>query len=135
MIKKCLMIGALALLPSTSLSHSMTPEFEVEYANSDRFYKTYIVSNEYDFPITLKIYVYNKDWTEADGWKSRKETFNLLPGSEKDVELRFRSVGVRKLIVCSVLEGIGYDKENPSLVSRVCSRLIINGVSGGSDNK
>ena len=107
----------------------MSPGFETEYAVSDTHSKKYIVKNNYSFPATYKIEVFNKDMTPAIEWKARKSTFKIKPNSKKEFELKFKSTETRKLIVCSTLTNIGYENEKASIISRVCSRLIINGVT------
>jgi len=125
----------ISVLPVMGFTHSMSPGFETEYAIANTLDKTYTLENAYDFPVTLGIVVYNKDGSLADGWRVEKETFRMKPKSKKQVHIQFRSTERRKLIVCSELKGIGYNEEKPSIISRVCSRLIINGVSKQHLNK
>lgn len=120
----------LCLLPVIGNAHSQSPGFEVEHAQGSTHSKNYLVSNEYSFPITLKIEVFEKDGSEATGWFVEKDTYKMLPGSKKIVSIRFDAGTTRKLIVCSTLKGIGYEEKTPPVVSRVCSRLIINGYGG-----
>jgi hypothetical protein len=119
----------LLLLPTLSSAHSMSPGFETEYAPAPVFSKKYELENHYDFPVTLEVYVLNKDGSPAYGWRTSKETYKMKPKSKKQVSIDFKSVGQRKLLVCSKLIGIGYEESKPSIISVVCSRLIINGVS------
>ena len=118
----------MALMPVISSAHSMSPGFETEYSPVKTFSKEYELENHYDFPITLEVYVLNKDGSPAYGWRAGKETYKMRPTSKKKVRLEFKSVGQRKLLVCSKLVGIGYEESKPSIISVVCSRLIINGV-------
>ncbi len=119
----------LMLLPTLSSAHSMSPGFETEYAPAPVFTKKYELENHYDFPVTLEVYVLNKDGSPAYGWRTSKETYKMKPRSKKQVTIDFKSVGQRKLLVCSKLIGVGYEESKPSIISIVCSRLIINGVS------
>jgi hypothetical protein len=119
----------LLLLPTLSSAHSMSPGFETEYAPAPVFSKKYELENHYDFPVTLEVYVLNKDGSPAHGWRASKETYKLKTRSKKQVSIDFKSVGQRKLLVCSKLIGIGYEESKPNIISVVCSRLIINGVS------
>ena len=131
---KYLFAVVLSVLPVMGLTHAMSPGFETEYSVSELTNKTYTLENSYDFPITLAIEVFEKNWSPALGWAVDKETFKMLPNSKKKATITFESIGVRKIIVCSTLKGIGYEEEPPSIISRVCSRLIINGVSRERDN-
>jgi hypothetical protein len=116
-------------LPTLTLAHSMSPGFETEYAVSPVYSKTYTVTNDYNFPATYEVQVFNKDMTPADGWKAEKYTFKIKPNNKKEINLTFKSNETRKLIVCSTLTNIGYENEKASIISRVCSRLIINGTA------
>jgi hypothetical protein len=116
-------------LPTLTLAHSMSPGFETEYAVSSVYSKTYTVTNDYNFPATYEVQVFNKDMTPATDWKAEKYTFKIKPNNKKDINLTFKSTETRKLIVCSTLTNIGYENEEASIISRVCSRLIINGVT------
>ena len=119
----------MCILPTLASAHSMSPGFETEYAISDTLSKEYTVKNEYPFPATYKVEVFNKDMTPATDWKAKKYTFKMKPNSKKEFNLKFKSTETRKLIVCSTLTNIGYENEKASIISRVCSRLIINGVT------
>jgi hypothetical protein len=127
---KRLLVAVMMLLPTLSLAHSMSPGFETEYASNSVLTKTYELENHYEFPVTLEVYVLNRDGSPADGWRTEKETYRITPESSKLVSIDFLSVGERKLIICSKLIGVGYEENDPSIISVVCSRLIINGVSG-----
>lgn len=107
----------------------MSPGFETEYAIGTALKKTYEIENHYNFPATYEVQVFNKDMTPATDWRSEKTTFKMLPRSKKQVTIKFKSTETRKLIVCSTLTNIGYENEKASIISRVCSRLIINGVA------
>jgi hypothetical protein len=126
---KRLLVAVMMLLPTLSLAHSMSPGFETEYTPAPVFSKKYELENHYDFPVTLEVYVLNKDGSPAYGWRTSKETYKMKPKSKKQVSIDFKSVGQRKLLVCSKLIGVGYEESKPSIISIVCSRLIINGVS------
>jgi len=126
---KYIVAMVLMLLPTLSSAHSMLPGFEVEYAPAPVFTKTYELENHYDFPATLEVYVLNKDGSPAVGWRTDKETYKMKPKSKNQVSIDFKSVGQRKLLVCSKLVGVGYEEVKPSIISVVCSRLIINGNS------
>ena len=119
-----------AIMPMLVNAHSMSPGFESHYASTPTFSKQYTLVNDYDFPVTLSIGVFNKDGSIADDWSTPKKDYNMLPRSTKKVTVTFVVQSQRKLIVCSTLTGIGYDKKPPHIISRICSRLIINGVSG-----
>jgi hypothetical protein len=126
---KYIVAMVLMLLPTLSSAHSMSPGFETEYSPAPVFSKKYELENHYDFPVTLEVYVLNKDGSPAYGWRTSKETYKMKPKSKKQVSIDFKSVGQRKLLVCSKLIGVGYEESKPSIISIVCSRLIINGVS------
>ena len=126
---KYLLAIIVSVLPVMGFTHGMTPGFETEYAVTETHNKTYVLENSYEFPITLQIEVFEKDGTPASGWGIDKLTYRMLPQSKKKAEIVFESIGKRKLIVCSTLTGVGYEEERPQVISRVCSRLIINGVS------
>jgi len=130
-MKKLLAAIALAMVPTLSLAHSMSPGFEVEYAITPTIKKTYTLTNEYnECDKVFKVEVFNKDWTPADGWRTKKDTYKLKSGSKREIEIEFKADGVRKLLVCTTLVEIGKDGKKASIISRVCSRLIINDVSG-----
>jgi hypothetical protein len=118
------------LIPTLGLAHSMQPGFETDYAVTPTHEKTYVLENAYKFPATYEVRVYNKDFTPAEGWRVKKATWKLLPESKKRIPIQFKAEGQRKLIVCTRLIGVGKQDEKPSIISRVCSRLIINGFSG-----
>lgn len=115
------------LIPSLGLAHSMQPGFEVEEATTLIHEKTYVLENAYTFPATFEVEVFNKDFTPAKGWRVSKTTWKLLPESNRRIPIQFKAEGQRKLIICTKLIGVGKENEKPSVHSRVCSRLIING--------
>tara|TARA_R110000787_G_scaffold220824_2_gene329629 strand:- start:1429 stop:1815 length:387 start_codon:yes stop_codon:yes gene_type:complete len=120
------LIAALILAPSIALAHSQVPGFKTEYSFEPDFYKTYTLTNEYDFPAVFRVDVFTKDMKPALGWKAKESTYKLLPKTSKAVRLKFKVEGRRKLLVCTTLTEIGKDNEKASIISRVCSRLIIN---------
>ena len=126
---KRLLVAVMMLLPTLSLAHSMSPGFETEYTSDEVMIKTYELENHYEFPVTMEVYVLNKDGSPANGWKTEKNTYRITPKSKKRVTVIFKSEGQRKLLVCSKLIGVGYEENGPSIISIICSRLIINGVS------
>jgi len=126
---RILLVAVMCILPTLSSAHSMSPGFETEYAVGSALSKTYEIENHYNHPGTYVVEVFNKDMTPAVDWKSEKTTFKMLPRSKKQVTIKFKSTETRKLIVCSTLTEIGYDNEKASIISRVCSRLIINGAT------
>ena len=120
------LVVALILAPTISLAHSFAPGFTTEYAQTEEIYKTYKLTNSYDFPAVFKVEVFTKDMKPAIGWKAKDTIFKLLPTKSKEVKLKFKVDGRRKLLVCTTLTEIGKDHEKASVISRVCSRLIIN---------
>lgn len=119
----------LCVLPVIGWAHGQSPGFEVEYTTAPEYTKVYTLTNTYDFPITLRVDVLNKDGSPATDWRVSKDTFKIKPNNIKEVPIQFNTYGQRKLLVCSTLVGVGYDEEKPNVISRVCSRLIINGTS------
>jgi hypothetical protein len=116
------------MLASTlSSGHSMSPGFEVEQSLSVVHEKTYTLTNEYDQPAVFSITVLNKDESDATEWKADKYIYKLLPQSSREVSLKFKVYSQRKLLVCSTLTELGKLNVKASVISRVCSRLIING--------
>ena len=120
------LIAALILAPTITLAHSQAPGFTTEYAQTKEIYKTYELTNDYDFPAVFKVEVFTKDMKPAMGWKAKETTYNLLPGNSAKVRLKFNVDGRRKLLVCTTLTEIGKEHEKASIISRICSRLIIN---------
>lgn len=119
----------LMLLSTLSLGHSMSPVFEVEQAFTQTHYKSYFLTNNYDFPAVFSVQVFNADWTEAENWKAKKSEYKLLPTSEREVVFKFKAdPNDRKLRICSTLKEKGKNNEIPDISSRVCSRLIIRGL-------
>ena len=117
---------ALALLPSFASAHSMEPGFETELSATPEFVKTYEITNHYPHPAVYEIKVYEKDWTPAEGWKSKKPFYRLFPDSTAQAKIKFKVGAQRKLYVCSLLTEIDIHGTKASMISRVCSRLIIN---------
>ena len=123
-----LLIAMMFMLASTlSSGHSMSPGFEVEQSLSVVHEKTYTLTNEYDQPAVFSITVLNKDESDATEWKADKYIYKLLPQSSREVSLKFKVYSQRKLLVCSTLTELGKLNVKASVISRVCSRLIING--------
>ena len=118
----------LLLIPAVSWGHSMSPSFETDWSLTPTHNKTYTLTNNYDYPAVYGIEVLNRDGSIAEDWESERELYKLLPDSKVKVYMRFKSKGQRKILVCSVLKEIGKQNEKASIISRVCSRLIINGV-------
>ena len=129
-MKKLLAAIALAMVPTLSLAHSMSPGFEVDFALSKVHSKTYTLINEYnECNKVFKVEVFNKDWTPAEGWRTEKETYKLKSKSKREIEIEFKATKTRKLYVCTTLLETGKDGQEAGVSSRICSRLIINGVS------
>ena len=124
---KYLALLILVSLSTLSSAHSMSPGFKTEWSATSVHEKSYTLKNDYDHPSVFTIQVFNKDWTPASGWKVEKEQYKLLPNSKTQVKVRFKVEKHRKVIVCSTLTEIGKYYEKASIISRVCSRLIING--------
>ena len=122
-------VVAICLLPTLASAHSMLPGFEADHAVSDTHSKKYTVKNGYNFPATYEVQVFNKDMTPATDWEAEKYSFKMKPNSKKEFNLKFNSTETRKVIVCSTLTNIGYENEKASIISRVCSRLILNGAT------
>ena len=123
-----LLITMMFMLASTlSSGHSMSPGFEVEQSLSVVHEKTYTLTNEYNQPAVFSITVLNKDESDATEWKADKYIYKLLPQSSREVSLKFKVSSQRKLLVCSTLTELGKLNVKASVISRVCSRLIING--------
>ena len=117
---------AFALLPSFASAHSMQPGFETELSATPEFVKTYEITNEYPHPAVFEIRVYEKDWTPAEGWKSKKPFYRLFPDSTVQAKIKIKVGAQRKLYVCSLLTEIDTHGTKAAMISRVCSRLIIN---------
>ena len=126
---KAILALVLSLMPTLIWGHSMAPGFEVEQALTLTHQKVYTLTNDYPHPATYKVEVFNKDMSPADGYKINKSTYKLLPNSEREVKIKFKAQGQRKLIVCSTLTGIGKQDEKVGIISVVCSRYILNGIS------
>lgn len=108
-----------------AISHSMTPGYQKKFAPGISGY-FYEVKNDYAYPATFSIKVFAKDGkTPEQDWKVDHDEFKLFPGNKKKVRVKFKleEVTERKVLVCSVLEKVGYDDKVPGTISRVCSRL------------
>ena len=121
---------ALTAVTSTASAHGMTPGFEKETATAAVHAKRYTLSNEYKFPASFKVEVFEKDFTPAKGWKpaNGKFEYKLKPDSERNIDLWFKADPEqmdRKLIVCTTLTGVGLELQKPGNISRVCSRLLV----------
>ena len=131
-IVKTAAVAAVALtsVASTASAHGMTPGFEKETATAAVHAKRYTLSNEYKFPASFKVEVFEKDFTPAKGWKpaNGKFEYKLKPDSERNIDLWFKADPEqmdRKLIVCTTLTGVGLELQKPGNISRVCSRLLV----------
>lgn len=62
----------------------------------------------------------------AKGWEAKEKEYQLDPKQSKKVKLKFNVDGKRKLLVCTTLTKVGKRHEKASIISRICSRLIIN---------
>ena len=120
---------ALTFASALTFAHSMSPAFEVEQALTPVHTKVYTLTNKYPFPAVYEVEVLNKDESLAGDWKTDKTEYNLLPNSSRKINIKFKVSTQRKLLVCTKLIEIGTKNEKASIISRVCSRLIINGVS------
>ena len=122
---KKLIIALLMVCPNVSLGHTMSPASQVVQSVGLIHEEDYTLRNEYDFPATFVVIVKNKDGSLANNWRTEKKEFKLLPNSERTFTLRFKVEDKRKLLVCTRLKTIGKNNENPSIISTLCSRLII----------
>lgn len=121
-----LFLLCLGLASSGANAHSMEPGYIKKAATgtNETFY--YNIKNELDFPATFKVNVYERDGkTLAKGWKVNRGEFKIAPGNEKRFGLKVETIVDRKLLVCSELYKVGYENEDPKIVTRVCSRLWI----------
>lgn len=119
-------VVALLLAPTLIQAHAQAPGFAAEYSLLDTHYKTYTLTNAYKFHAVFKVEVFNKEMQPALGWQSKETEYQLKPNQSKKVKLKFNVDGQRKLLVCTTLTKIGKDHEKASIISRICSRLIIN---------
>jgi len=117
----------LALSSQGASAHSQTPGYKKIATPGDHMDVTYELKNEFDFPIILRIDVLEKDGSIADesSWETQRRYFKMRPGSEKSVTARIfmGNSNERKVMVCSVLDKVGYEETNPTTITRVCSRL------------
>ena len=123
-------LAAILLAPTTLLAHSQVPAFETEYSFNPMLYKTYTLTNDYDFPAVFTVEVFTKEMKPAIGWKAKESEFKLLSGSSKEVKLKFKVDGRRKLLVCTTLTEIGKEHEKASIISRICSQTLTTITSG-----
>lgn len=116
---------SLAMASNEAIAHSMSPGYQKKFAPGV-VSLVYEVKNNYEFPATFAIQVFDKSGRNLEkDWKADHSEFKLFAGQSKKVRVKFRLANVndRKVLVCSVLEKIGYSDEVPSTISRVCSRL------------
>lgn len=118
----------LLLISSLSWGHTMSPGFESEWSLTETHRKVYVLTNKYETPAVYVVTVLNPDGTPATDWETKREEYRLMPDSSTEVHIKFLAKGKRKLLVCSVLKEIGTNHEQASVITRVCSRLIINGI-------
>jgi len=124
MLIKSLLMSVLAALAFNASAHSQTPGYQKEMAYSETHSMVYEIKNEFDFPIVLKVNVFEKDGiTPSTDWTIDRELFKMVPGSIKRFAVTFKTEEERKVIVCSVLHRVGYEEEIPTTITRVCSRL------------
>lgn len=125
MLVKSILTGAfLAALALNASAHSMSPGYQKEMAVGEKHAMVYEITNEFEFPIVLRVDVFEKDGvTPAYNWTIDRPLFKMVPGSEKRFSITFDTTDERKVIVCSVLDKVGYDEIEPTTVTRVCSRL------------
>ena len=110
-----------------AIAHSMTPGYEKIFAPGTAKSIRYTVKNDYDYPATFRVEVYDKYGEELEvDWKVDKEKFKLFSDASQRVNVKIRmkeDLKERKVLVCSVLDKVGYNDEEPATISRVCSRL------------
>jgi len=124
MLIKTILMSALMALAINASAHSMSPGYQKELAYAENHSMVYKIENKFDFPIVLKVNVFEKDGvTPAADWTIDRELFKMVPGSKKQFSVTFKTEQERKVIVCSVLEAVGYEEETPTTITRVCSRL------------
>jgi len=128
MLKYFYALVACALVPLGALAHTMSPGYQKVLVPGDFVTLTYEVGNSFDIPATYEVYVLAKDFkTVEEDWRViGKNPIKLFPGDTRRVRIKFRmpeGVDDRKVIVCSALDAIGYNDENPQTITRVCSRL------------
>lgn len=111
-------------LASFASAHSMSPGYQKEMAIGNSHTMVYNIANDFDFPVTLRIDIFERDGvTPAEDWKVDRRLFKMVPGNNKNFSVTFKTDQERKVIVCSVLDKVGYDEEEPTTITRVCSRL------------
>ena len=104
----------------------MSPGFEVEWAITPKFVKEYTITNNTKHASVFKISVYEKDWSKATGWKVQFDEYRINVNNKAIVKIKFDASYKRKLYVCSSLTEIGKKGNETAIITRVCSRLIIN---------
>ena len=126
-MKKAIIIAAaLSVLPVISSAHMMSPGFQKHSVATPVFTTQYKLTNHYDHPAVYTVEVLNKDMTPATGWRAEKLNYKLNPDSSAKVNLQFKVADeTRKLIVCTTLVDTGKNQEKASIISRVCSRLML----------
>lgn len=123
-IKTLFVVISLGLASSGANAHSMEPGYIKKYSTGPEETLYYTIENEYDFPAVFRIRIYEKDGkTPAHGWRVSRTLFKIAPGNEKRFAIKIESTSERKVLVCSELTGIGYNNEEPTIITRVCSRL------------
>jgi len=126
MKKLIAIIISLMVLPNLSWGHSMSPGFEVEWAITPKFVKEYTITNTTKHASVFKINVYEKDWSESTGWEVQFDEYRINADNKAIVKIRFDASYKRKVYVCSSLTEIGKKGHETGVITRVCSRLIIN---------
>ena len=116
------------LASNLSWGHTMSPAFEVEWSLTETHKKVYVLTNKYETPAVYVVKVLNPDGTPAKYWETKREEYRLMPDSSTEVHIKFLAKGKRKLLVCSILKELGTNHEQAAVITRVCSRLIINGI-------
>lgn len=115
---------SLGLASSGASAHSMEPGYIKKNGSGFEDTLYYTIKNDLDFPATFRVQVYEKDGkTLADGWRVNREEFKITPGNEKRFAIKINSSLERKVLVCSELYKVGYNNEEPKIITRVCSRL------------
>ena len=113
-----------AVAPFGAAAHSMDPPSQKVLVGVDTTYVKYNIENKFDWPATFVMELFEKDGvTPFTQYESMYEEISLLPARDKDVYLKIDSSEERKLIVCSKLDKVGYDKQEARTVTRVCAKL------------
>ena len=106
-------------------ANTLSPGSQKEIVTSNPHHKTYTIQNTYDYPATLELFVYDKDFKEVDGWAVEKKVFKLLPKGKREVLFSFEVDEVKKLHVCSKMVSKGYEQVPLAVTTQVCSRLML----------